>query len=295
MIDERLRRRTEAEDDAEKREELAEMRRQAALIAADPTRSKDYNELMEKIREGEREESRKTAERNAEYQKKMLEQESESLDKASQEGAERLDNLLKDANNFRTQINNIMSAGYDDIVNFFASESEEYANMLSSAQQQFIDSLNDTYKQWQHIKDTWWDEIYQFLDVEGGREAYIERGRQSDEYRFASPEQQAALDIERGEEWDNWVNANKTGATYSHSEPWGHELYDTARDIAGDNAAVKAALQDTNKDVKAILEKLPEDMSLDEAMLLQTWYLTNYKDKNNPDVKLAEEQLNASF
>lgn len=184
MIDERLRRRTEAEDDAEKREELAEMRRQAALIAADPTRSKDYNELMKKIREGEQEESRKTAERNAEYQKRMLEQESESLDKASQEGAERLENFLKDANNMAIEINSILEGSYEDAIKWFMANSEEYKNGLDAMQKQFINNVEDTWKQMNHIIDTYWPEINEI--IAGGRDAYIERMKETDQYRFGS-------------------------------------------------------------------------------------------------------------
>lgn len=116
LIDERLNRRKEAEDEAKKHEELAEYQKQLALISMDPTRTSDVATLREKIQALEEELAWDLAEDEAKMQQDALQDQIDAYDQYEQEYQEWLDKYLEDANNFTDEVNHVMGLGHDELM-----------------------------------------------------------------------------------------------------------------------------------------------------------------------------------
>ena len=220
LIDKRLQMRKDAEDEAKKYEELAEYRRQLALISMDSTRTKDAAELRKKIADTEDELAWKTAEKEAEAQKESLDDQIKGVEKYEQYGDEDLELLLEDANNFSTDVAKVMQMNQEDMFKWLKNNVKEYSHSLEDAQTQMVQSWTDTYKQMLGITDTYWDQVNQILSRKDIFKAFM---MESDEYKNAS-------DTEKEELLYQWLDAINSGsylyylrtredwAKYSHND-----------------------------------------------------------------------------
>lgn len=204
MIDERLQRRKDAEDEAAKYEELAELQRQLALISMDSTRTKDQAELREKIAEIEDELSWDSAEDEAERQKEDLQDQVDAYNDYETEYQEWLDEYLEDANNFAEEVNKVMAMNQEELLAWLSENVEAFSLSLDEAQKQMLQGWTDTFKQMHGIVDTYWEEIAKTLS---SKESFLEYMKQSDTYINASDDEKAQMEYNWGKMYDDWIAA----------------------------------------------------------------------------------------
>lgn len=215
LIDERLQKRKEAEEEAQKYEQLAEYQRQLAMISMDPTRTKDAMELRKKISELQEDISWSIAEREAEAQKAMLEDQATALDEYSSIGDERLQAYLEDANNFAAEVNEIMRMSFEDMSEWLAANTESYKLALDAQQEQMVQGWKDTFDQMYHIVETYAELIKQLLI---DKDTWMSFMFDSDEYKQATEEMQEQLAYQWAEQYDKYVSGRLDYAEYSHSD-----------------------------------------------------------------------------
>lgn len=215
LIDERLQRRKDAEDEAEKYEELAEYKKQLALIQTDSTRTKDAAKLREKIAEIEKEIAWDAAQDEADYQKEQIDDQLEAYDDFLNYGEEDLESFLEDADNLSSEVTSVMQLNQEGLMQWLRENVKEYALAMTAAQQQMIQGWTDTYEQMLGKTHTYWDEINEILT---GKQTWLEYMKQSQEYINASEDERKTMLIEWGEMYDKYVAAHLTGATYSHTD-----------------------------------------------------------------------------
>lgn len=187
LINERFNYRRKAADQADKEEELAEYRRQLALVEADPTRTKDAKELRRKIADMEKEQAWNLAEEELNAENERIDEQVTGMDKFVQYNEELLNEILGDANNFSAEMNTILTdsfeESYNNILEFMKKENEAFMKSLPDAQKQMIQSWEDTAKKAYDIIDTNYPQIQDILVSE---ESYIEYMKKYDQnYRKA--------------------------------------------------------------------------------------------------------------
>ena len=217
MIDERLQRRKDAEDEAAKYEELAELQRQLALISMDSTRTKDQAELREKIAEIEDELSWDSAEDEAERQKEDLQDQVDAYNDYETEYQEWLDEYLEDANNFAEEVNKVMAMNQEELLAWLSENVETFSLSLDEAQKQMLQGWTDTFKQMHGIVDTYWEEIAKTLS---SKESFLEYMMQSDSYVNASEDEQKQMLWNWGKMYDDWIVAKKIS---EEAQNWDHQ------------------------------------------------------------------------
>lgn len=218
LIDERLNARKEAEDEAEKYEELAEYKKQLALISMDSTRTKDAASLREKIAELEKEIGWDIAEKEAENAQNEIQDQIDAYDEFETQGDEDLEDLLSDANNFAEEVNGVMKLNQDELFEWLKNNCQEYANSLTEAQRQTLYSWEDTYKKMMGITDTYWTEI---ADVLSSKESFMNFMMGSDDYINSSEDMQAQLRYQYEDAYDKWIDALIDDWSFSHEDNWG--------------------------------------------------------------------------
>lgn len=215
LIDERLDARREAEDEAAKYEELAELKKQLSLISMDSTRTKDAAALRESIAELEKEIGWDIAEKQAENEKNAIQDQIDAYDDYVAKGDEDLNDLLEDANNFAEEVNGVMMLNQTELFDWLKQNVKEYSNSLDDAQKQMVQSWEATYKQMLGITDTYWDEVNAILS---SKDVFLEYMKQSNEYIYASDDERAQLLYQWEEAYDMWRKAQKNDAEYSHGD-----------------------------------------------------------------------------
>ena len=215
LIDERLDARREAEDEAAKYEELAELKKQLSLISMDSTRTKDAAALRESIAELEKEIGWDIAEKQAENEKNAIQDQIDAYDDYATKGDEDLNELLSDANNFAEEVNGVMKLNQTELFDWLKQNIKEYANSLDDAQKQMVQSWEATYKQMLGITDTYWDEVNAILS---SKDVFLDYMKQSNEYIYASEDERAQLLYQWEEAYDKWRKAQKNDADYSHGD-----------------------------------------------------------------------------
>jgi len=204
LIDERLNKRKSAADEAKKYEELAEMKDQLSRISMDSTRTKDAAALRERISELEQEIGWDIADKQAEAEKQGIDDQIKAYDEQISEGDEDLAAFLEDANNFSEEITKILEMNHDDLFAWLRNNVDEFKDSLDEAQQQMIDSWNDTYKQMYGITDTYWDEIDAILK---SKDTFIAEMMNSEEYKNASDTEKESLLYKYDQDWESYYNA----------------------------------------------------------------------------------------
>ena len=215
LIDERLDARREAEDEAAKYEELAELKKQLSLISMDSTRTKDAAALRESIAELEKEIGWDIAEKEAENEKDAIQDQIDAYDDYVAKGDEDLDELLSDANNFAEEVSGVLRLNQTELFDWLKQNVKEYTNSLDDAQKQMVQSWEATYKQMLGITDTYWDEVNAILSA---KDTFLEYMKQSEEYIYASDDERAQLLYQWGDAYDKWRLAQKNNADYSHGD-----------------------------------------------------------------------------
>ena len=215
LIDERLDARREAEDEAAKYEELAELKKQLSFISTDSTRTKDAAVLRESIAELEKEIGWDIAEKQAENEKNAIQDQMDAYDDYINKGDEDLDELLSDANNFTEEVNSVMKLNHTELFDWLKQNVKEYTNSLDDAQKQMVQSWEATYKQMLGITDTYWDEVNSILS---SKDSFLEYMKQSNEYIYASEDERKQLLYQWEESYDKWMKAKKEDANYSHGD-----------------------------------------------------------------------------
>ena len=169
LINERFNYRKKAAQEADRDEELAEYKRQLALIQADPTRTREAKELEKKIKDLEKEQSWNVAEGELEAENERIDNQLESMDKFVQYNDEVLTEFLSDANNLADEVNNIMSGSFDDAYNkfieFMSKENEAFMKSLPDSARQMVQSWEDTLKKAKDIVDNNYSDIENVLDI----------------------------------------------------------------------------------------------------------------------------------
>ena len=234
LINERFNYRKQAAQQADKDEELAEYRRQLALIEADPTRTKDAKELRRKIEELEKENAWTVAEDEITTESERIDDQMEGMDKFVQYNEELLNEILGDANNFATEMNEILSGSFEEsynkILEFMSKENEAFMNSLPDAQKQMIQGWEDTWKKANDIIDSNYQLITSIL---GDKDTYMDYMRSIDRtYRLyeenGDENSMRILEQQWGDYYDNYVNSVKTGAEFDEHA---HTLTDVVSKI----------------------------------------------------------------
>lgn len=215
LIDERLDARRDAEDEAAKYEELAELKKQLSLISMDSTRTKDAAALRESIAELEKEIGWDIAEKEAENEKNAIQDQIDAYDDYITKGDEDLETLLEDANNFSEEVNGVLKLSQSELFEWLKQNVKEYANSLDDAQKQMVQSWEATYKQMLGITDTYWDEVNAILS---SKDTFLNYMKQSNEYIYASDDERAQLLYQWEEAYDKWQKSQKNDADYSHGD-----------------------------------------------------------------------------
>lgn len=220
LIDKRLQMRKDAEDEAKKYEELEEYRRQLAMISMDSTRTKDAAQLREKIAQTEDELAWKTAENEANAQKESIDDQIKGIERYEQYGDEDLALLLEDANNFASDVADVMQMNQQDMFDWLKNNVKEYSHSLEDAQTQMVQSWEDTYKQMLGITDTYWDQVDEILSSKNN---FAEFMMASDTFKNASETQKQELlyqwlDAITSGSYIYYMHAQQNWATYSHDD-----------------------------------------------------------------------------
>ena len=167
LINERFNYRKKASQQADKDEELADYRRQLALIEADPTRTKDAKELRRKIEELEKQQAWTVAEDELNVENKRIDDEIDGMNKFVQYNEQILKEILGDANNFAADLNEILSGTFEEsyakIIDFMEKANSDFIKKLPDAQKQMVQSLEDTWKKANGIIDNNFPEIAEIL------------------------------------------------------------------------------------------------------------------------------------
>ena len=208
LISQRLNARKKAADEAEKYEELAELRRQLALIQSDTTRTKDAKELREKIKNLEKDIAWNIADQEAAAEQEGLDNQIKALDDYVTVNEENLNEMLSDANNFVDEVGGLVTGSYEQIVLWMQQNNTAYKNSLDEAQQQMINSWEDTWKAMHNITDTYWTEVGQLMVT---RDTYLDYMRStSQEYRDANESGRFLLEKQWEDMYDKYVSSTVT-------------------------------------------------------------------------------------
>ena len=255
LINERFNYRKKASDQADKDEELADYRRQLALIEADPSRTKDAKELRRQIEELERDQTWAIAEDELNNENERIDEQTQGWDKYVQYNEEKLNELLSDANNFATELNDILSGSfeesYEKILDFMNRENEAFMKSLPDAQKQMIQSWEDTWKKAKDIVDSNYEQIKAILESKESFMAFMkETDRTYKKYLDDNDANSMKLLEKQWEElYDKYVNATKDTATFTPDE---HILEEASSQIE------ELVAEMLNVDTKDIISNAPE-------------------------------------
>ena len=212
-------------DQESKEEELAEYKRQLALISADTTRSKDANELRRKISEMEKEMAIQTAQDIANAETKSIDDRIKGWDNYVSVQEEDLNNMLNNANNFRELIDQLMSGSYEDFVAWNASINKSYINATDEQRLQMEEAWDDTWLNMLGQIRTYWDEVD---EASRSKDGFLSLLMSTDDYQKLSDTGKESYLYNMGEMWDNFYKAyNIEDAAFSDS----HEILNTLNDL----------------------------------------------------------------
>lgn len=206
LIDEYLKRRKDAEDEASKYEKLDEYKRQYAAISADSTRTKEAKQLKKQIEELQKEISWDIAEDEAESQKKELQDEMEAYDDYVEIHDEDLNEMLEDAKNFTDEVNEVLEKSHDDLMQWMRENVQEYLNSLDPAREQMEQDWEDTWNQMNKIIITHWNEVDEILRSEDSFIAYM---KESADYMAASDDARLKILMEYIDTYEKFVESLK--------------------------------------------------------------------------------------
>lgn len=191
------------------------MKKQLALIEMDSTRTKDAKEMRKKIADLEKEIANDSMQDQVDAQVEAIDDQEKALDDYVNYHEEDLNDMLNNAQNFADEVNRIMSMSHDDMMQWLKDNDENYLNSLDDVREQMLQSWDDTWKQMKGIVDTYWDEINSILS---SKDKFMEYMKQSDSYINASKDEQAQMEYNWGQMYDNWIKAQPTNGEVGHTD-----------------------------------------------------------------------------
>ena len=239
LINERLNYRKQAAEQEDQYEQLRAFEQQYALISADPTRSKEANELSRQIADLREDISWTRASEEAAYATERIDQELQAIEDFLTIGQERLNEMLENANNFATEVNEIMGRSMTEIVAWLQENNEMYKNSLADSQIQMVETWEQTWKDMMGITDTYWDEIAQITSDKTTFINYMIEN--SIDYLNASLEGQTSYVYQWETAYDNAVAAvtdnlnsvsNAYDQLYEHTAAYYSALWDMYAETA---------------------------------------------------------------
>lgn len=213
LINERLNARKKAEDTASKYEQLAEYKKQLALIQMDKTRTKEAAALRKKIAELQGTIGWNIAEEEAKNQQDEIDQQVKAYDDYEKQGDKALNDFLSDANNLAAEIKQVMSLNHDDLIIWLKTNSDDYKNSLENTRQTIQFGWDDLFNKAHGIVETFNEQIAAILT---NQETYIEFMSQSSEYLRATSDAQANMVQDWLDKYDAWYKTQDHSATYVH-------------------------------------------------------------------------------
>ena len=229
-------------DQESKEEELAEYKRQLALISADTTRTKDANELRRKISEMEKDMAIQTAQDIANAETKSIDDRIKGWDNYVSVQEEDLNNMLSNANNFRELIDQLMSGSFEDFVAWNATINKNYKNATDEQRKQMEQGWDDTWLNMLGMLRTYWDEVD---EASRSREGFLSLLMSTDDYNSRSETGRESYLYNMGEIYDNFTNSLIDNAEFSDT----HELLNTVNELKDWTFTVKLSNpQDLNID-----------------------------------------------
>ena len=232
LINERLNARKKAQNQEDKEEELAEYKRQLALISSDASRTKDVKELQRKIEEMEKDLAWQTAEDEANATIEAIDEQISAYDKYVSDKSEDLADKLKDNNNLINDERFVTAFSGDTADNYIAmmrANSNEYRYATEEARAQLEDKWTQTWKTMKDILDTYWD-TDDFKNAMSSQEAFIEYMKGTDEYRVASETGKESLEYKYAEMYKDYVNASLLYNDKTFTDT-GHAILDAINDM----------------------------------------------------------------
>ena len=214
LINERLNARKKAMSEETKYEELAEYQRQLALIAADPTRTKEANELRRKIKDLSKDISMDIATDQANAQAEAIDDQIKAMDNYVATYEEDLNEMLSDANNFREDLDEIMGGSFDEFVAWMQEHNEGYNLATAETRRQMEQGWEDTWKKMKGELDTYWQEVDESMRT---REGFLEYMQNSDTYKSASESGQQSLLAYWGDMYDDYTASLIKDANFDHT------------------------------------------------------------------------------
>ena len=224
LINERLNARKDAVNKEQKYEELAEYKRQLALISADTTRTKDANELRKKIKDLEQDIAWDVADDVTNASLQAIDDQIKAMDSYVSTYEEDLNEMLSDANNFRDQIDQVMGGSFEDFLSWMQENNESYKLATAEARTTMEQGWEDTWKKMKGEIDTYWNEVDESMRSKEGFLAYMQN---SDTYKTASETGQQSLLSYWSDMYDDYTNSLIDNAEFDHT----HEIIDKVDEL----------------------------------------------------------------
>lgn len=224
LINERVNFRKKMMDQEAKDEELAEYRRQLALISQDTTRTREANELRRKIQDMEKEQAMQNAQDIANAEIQSLNDQSKAIDDYAATYQENLTELLSNINNFKDIIDGLLSGSFEDFVNWNAEYNEDFKKSSDEQRQQLINGWEDTWYTMLGQLRTYWDQVDESMQ---SRDGFLELLKTQDEYLKLSDTGRESYLYRAGELYDSFTASMIDDATFSDN----HEIIDTINDL----------------------------------------------------------------
>lgn len=213
LINERLQARKSAEDKATKYEQLAEYKKQLALIQMDRSRTREATELRKKIAELQGTIGWSVAEEEAKNQTDEIDQQIKAYDDYEKNGDEALERFLEDANNMKEEIKQVMNLNHDDLLTWLRTNSDDYKNSLENTRETMEFGWHDLYNQANGIIETFNEQVEKILS---NQDTYIEYMKESSEYLNATKDAQANMVTDWMNTYDQWYKTLDRSAEHVH-------------------------------------------------------------------------------
>ena len=234
IISERLNFRKKMMDQEAKDEELAEYKRQLALISADSTRTKEANELRRKIAEMEKDQAYQDAQDLANAEMQELDEKSKAWDTYISNNEEDLNELLSNANNFRETLDNLLSGSFEDFVAWNAKYNTSYKKSTDEQREQMVQGWDDTWYNMLGLLRTYWDEVDETMR---SKDAWMSLVLSTDDYGKLSDTGKESYEWNMSELYDAFTNSLIDNAEFSDN----HEILDKVDELKDWTFTVKVS------------------------------------------------------
>jgi hypothetical protein len=123
-----------------------------------------------------------------------------------------------------------MKLNREEILQWLMDNVQEYANSLDAAQQQTVQSWDDTYKKWKEIIDTYWEDVDEILS---DKTKFLDFMREGLDYMTASAAEATAMLMDLTDAYEKWIKSTYDNASYLHDDNGGHGEYSGSNQGSG--------------------------------------------------------------